>query len=106
MALRIVPMPIFCFSGIQSKRTAMLIIKVAKPILKFVFIEIPWAKTVQGLTPCEEAINIVSPRPNKNNPKVKKINVFILGFKIKGSEELQDKIGIFLIENIFLIISI
>ena len=83
-----------------------LTINVAKPILKFVFIEIPWAKTVQGLTPWEEAINIVSPRPNKNNPKVKKINVFILGFKFKGSEELQDKIGIFLIENIFLIISI
>ena len=75
-------------------------------MLKFVFIEMPWAKTVQGLTPCEEAINIVSPSPNKNKPKVKKINVFILGLKFKGFEELHDKVGIFLIENIFQILII
>ena len=66
------------------------------------FIEIPWAKTDHGDAPDKDTINKPSPKPNKVNPKHKKINVEIFGLKFNGLSELQFTFGIFFIfKNIF-----
>ena len=101
-ALRIVPIPGFWFNGIQKIKTEALIINVINPTENPDFIEIPRAKTDHGEAPDDETINKPSPRPNKVNPKHKKKNVEIFGFKFNGLSELQDTFGIFLIfKNIF-----
>ena len=101
-ALRIVPIPGFWFNGIQKIKTETLIINVINPTENPDFIEIPWAKTDHGEAPDNETINNPSPKPNKANPKHKKENVEIFGFKFSGLSELQDTLGIFLIfKNIF-----
>ena len=102
----IVPIPGFCLRGIHNNNTKILTKKVDKPIVKFELIEIPWAKTVQGLTPCEDEINNVSPKPNNIKPKFKYKKVDILGFKLSSLYELHDKDGIFLIVKISLTICI
>ena len=57
----------------------------------------PWANTLHGDAPDAETINKPSPRPNKVNPKQRKKNVEIFGFKFSELSELQDTFGIFLI---------
>ena len=59
----------FCLRGIQANSTAKLTIMVVKPMLQLVLPAIPWASTVQGLTPPLLVINNASPRPNKANPR-------------------------------------
>ena len=44
---------------------------VVTPIDKFDWNEIPWASTVQGLTPWFAVIKRVSPIANKINPKIR-----------------------------------
>ena len=62
----------------------------------------PCAKTLQGDAPAIETINNPSPSPNKVNPKHKKMNVEIFGFKFKGLSELHETFGTFFIDkNIF-----
>ena len=55
----------------------------------------PWASTLHGDAPEAETINKPSPKPNKVNPKQRKKNVDIFGFKLSGLSELQDTFGIF-----------
>ena len=75
IALRIVPIPGTCLRGIQKIRIAILIRKVVVPTERSVFIEIPCAKTVQGLTPDPLPMIIASPKPKKNSPV---INIMIV----------------------------
>ena len=75
-------MPGFCPSGIHKTKTAKLIKRVIVPILKLIFKEIPWAKTLQGDAPVNETINKPSPKPNKVKPKHKKKNVENFGLKL------------------------
>ena len=80
--------------------TNIVIIPVEKPT----FDAIPCARTDQGDAPAKETINNPSPKPNKTNPKHKKRNVEIFGFKFKDLSELHNTLGISLIfKNIFLI---
>ena len=80
----------------------MLIKKVINPIDKFICKEMPCARTLQGEAPVRETNNKPSPKPNKPSLRHKKKKVEIFGFKFKGLGELQDTLGIFLIErNIF-----
>ena len=80
----------------------MLIKNVIIPILRFTFIEIPWAKTLQGEAPVKETINNPSPKPNNIKPKQQKNNVENFGLKFSGLDELQETLGIFFIDkNIF-----
>ena len=98
-ALRIVPTPGFWSNGIQKIKTETLIIKVINPTENPDFIEIPWAKTDHGEAPDNETINNPSPKPNKANPKHKKKNVEIFGFKFNGLFELHKVLGTFLIDK-------
>ena len=75
---------------------------VVTPIDKFDWNEIPWASTVQGLTPWFAVIKRVSPVANKINPKTRYKIVLNLGLKFRGSCELHDKFGIFLIFKILI----
>lgn len=68
---KIVPNPGFCFKGYQRIKTTKLTIKVVIPIDKLVWKEIPWARTVQGLTPWFAVISNVSPIANKERPKTR-----------------------------------
>ncbi|MCP4768014.1 MAG: SDR family oxidoreductase [Gammaproteobacteria bacterium] len=63
IALRMVPMPGFCFSGTHSNRIRKLTTMVVKPILQSVLKAIHWASTVHGLTPAPLGIrvNCISP---------------------------------------------
>jgi hypothetical protein len=99
-ALRIVPIPGFCLSGIHMNNTNMLITKVEKPIDQSVRFEIPWANTVYGPTPAPLVIKRLSPRPNKNNPNTKNIKVSGLGLRLNESSELQATLGIVLIVKV------
>ena len=75
-------------------------------MLKFIFREIPCAKTLQGDAPVNETINNPSPNPNSANPKHKKKNVENLGLKLYGFSELHDTLGIFLIfKNIIFLLN-
>ena len=78
-----------------------LIIKVDNPIPIFTLLATPSAKTVQGVTPFWETTRILSPRPNKNNPKKRKKKVSILGKNIFGFGALHDVTGTELIKKNF-----
>ena len=106
-ALRIVPIPGFWRSGIQNNRTVILIIRVIRPMDKFTFKEIPWARTLHGDAPELETINNPSPKPKNINPKHKKNNEENLGLILNGFFELHDTSGIFFKDkNIFLLLFI
>ena len=86
----------------KESKTPMLTNIVIIPVEKSTFDAIPCARTDQGEAPAKETINNPSPKPNKINPRHKKKNVEIFGFKFKGLSELHDTLGIFLIfKNIF-----
>ena len=91
----IVPIPGFCFKGIQKHKTLILTIKVVIPILYPVLTDIPWARTVQGLTPELAVINNVSPNPNNIKPRIRKIRVILFGFRFRASTELHESTGMF-----------
>ena len=57
---------------------------VVTPIDKFDWNEIPWASTVQGLTPWFAVIKRVSPVANKINPKTRYKIVLNLGYGHNG----------------------
>ena len=97
-----VPIPGFWSKNIQKNKTAKLTKRVTVPIEKSTFNEMPSAKTVHGEAPVNETINKPSPNTISVKPKHKKKNVEIFGLKFKGSSELHDTLGIFLIvKNIF-----
>ena len=48
---KIVPNPGFWLNGYHNNKTNILTMNVVTPIDKFDWNEIPWASTVQGLTP-------------------------------------------------------
>ena len=96
-ALSKVPIPGFCFKGIQKIKTLTLIKNVTNPTEKPDFEETPWAKTDQGDAPDAETISKPSPRPKIIKPKNKKNNVENFGLKFNGFSELQEALGIFFI---------
>jgi hypothetical protein len=69
------------------------------PVEKSTFNAIPCARTDQGEAPAKETINNPSPKPNKARPSDKKKNVEIFGLRFSGFSELQDTLGIFLIDK-------
>ena len=73
--------------------------KVIIPIDKLTCKDIPCANTLQGEAPVSDTNNKPSPKPNKVNPKHKNKKVDSLGLKFKGFLELQETLGIFLIER-------
>ena len=99
------PAPGICFSGIQRRSTARLIKNVRLPILRFVEIDKPSARTVHGLIPAPAVIINDSPRPNKVNPKQRINTVKGDGEKFRGLSELQLTLGTDLTEKIFMGIS-
>ena len=101
MIFIIVPKPGLSFNGSQNIKTIQLITKVDNPIPIFTLLATPSAKTVQGVTPFWETTRILSPRPNKNNPKKRKKKVSILGKNIFGFGALHDVTGTELIKKIF-----
>ena len=106
-ALRIVPIPGFWRNGIQNNKTVILIIRVITPMDKFIFKEIPWARTLQGDAPELDTINNPSPNPKNIKPRHKKNNEENLGLILNGFFELHDTLGIFFIDkNIFLLLFI
>ena len=68
-------------------------------MLQLVTLVTPSANTVQGLTPAPDAINSASPRPNKASPEHRTTNDSNGGRMVSGLGELQNKVGIFLIER-------
>ena len=64
-----VPKPGFSFKGIQSKRTAQHVKKVAQPKFNPVFKLKPCAKTVQGALPILDCTTKASPITKIVNPK-------------------------------------
>ena len=85
----IVPIPGISRRGIQRKRTKTPTIKVDKPTVKPVCSDIPWARTVHGLTPIPAPIKIASPVPKIHSPKTKAKIVEDLGLTLRGRSELQ-----------------
>ena len=71
MIFKIVPRPGFCFKGYHKIKTIKLTINVVIPIVKFVWKEIPCARTVHGLTPWFAVISNVSPIANKMRPNTR-----------------------------------
>ncbi len=59
----------------KNIKTIQIIIKVDNPIPIFSLLATPSAKTVQGVTPFWEITKILSPKPNKNNPKQRKKSI-------------------------------
>jgi hypothetical protein len=100
MAFKIVPIPGTCFKGIQNMRIDTLIRKVVIPIERLDLEEIPWAKTVQGLTPEPLPIIIASPKPNKKRPIISISRVINLGLVFRGNSDLQLTEGTCLIVKI------
>ena len=99
IAFKIVPIPGFWFNGTQKIKTAILTRIVIIPIERFAFNEIPCARTDHGEAPAKETINKPSPKPNKVNPRHKKKKVENFGLRFNGFSELQDTLGIFLIDK-------
>ena len=97
------PTPGICFKGIQRRSTARLIKNVRLPILKFVEIDKPSARTVHGLIPAPAVMINDSPRPNKINPKQRINTVNGDGEKFSGLSELQLTLGTDLTEKIFMV---
>ena len=100
MIFIIVPKPGLSFNGSQNIKTMQLIIKVDNPIPRFTLLATPSAKTVQGVTPFWEITKIVSPKPNKDNPKQRK-KVSTLGKNIFGLGALHHETGTEIIKKIF-----
>jgi hypothetical protein len=69
-----VPKPGFCLSGIQKNKTTRETKKVAWPMFKFEFNDMPSDKTTQGELPREVTTRKASPIPNTVNPKIKRRN--------------------------------
>ena len=87
----IVPKPGLSFNGNQKIKTIQLTINVNKPTPILIFLAIPSANTVHGMTPFWEITKMLSPTPNKNYPKHSGINVTIFGtiiFGLKNSMKL------------------
>ena len=95
----IVPRPGLSFNGNQKIRTIQLTMNVDKPTPILIFLAIPSANTVHGVTPFWETTKILSPTPNKKRPKQSSINVSVLGKIIFGLEELHEVIGTELIRK-------
>lgn len=101
IALRIVPIPGVCLSGIHKSKTDALMIKVATPKLHPVTMVTPSANTVQGLTPTPAVTSNASPRPNTTKPMMRNTTDTIGGFRVKAFGELQRSFGIEIIERKF-----
>ena len=69
------------------------------PIEQPTFKKIPCARTDHGEAPAAETINNPSPKPKRTNPKHKKKNVEIFGFKFNGLFELHKTLGTFFIDK-------
>ena len=96
IAFRIVPIPGISLIGIQRNITTALTTNVASPIVQFwTKIEIPSAKTVQGVFPIPAAIRSESPNPNRNSPITRIAIVDHFGFNDIGSGELHQTVGTF-----------
>ena len=91
-----------CFIGIHRSRTAKLIRNVRVPILRFVEIDNPSARTVHGLIPAPAVIIKDSPKPNRVSPKQRINTVNGDGEKFNGFSELQLACGTDLTEKIFM----
>ena len=89
-----VPTPGFWRKGIHKNITHKLIVNVEKPMLQLVTLEKPCAKTVQGLTPAPDATSNASPNPNSNKPIANITTDINGGFNVRGSGELQKRLGI------------
>ena len=92
---KIDPIPGFCLMNIHKDKTPMLTKNVAAPMLKFVTLDTPSAKTVQGELPVVDTTNNPSPKPKKVKPKHKNKKVEIFGLKFNGFSELHFFLGIF-----------
>ena len=68
-------------------------------MLKFNTLEIPWPRTVQGLTPIPAAMSKASPKPNSTNPIIKNKTEINFGLAVNAFEELQNKLGIFFVDR-------
>lgn len=79
--------------GIQRKRTKTPTINVDKPTVKLVCSDIPWARTVHGLTPIPAPIKMASPVPKIHSPETKARIVDNLGLTLRGRSELQMVLG-------------
>tara|TARA_B110000196_G_scaffold317039_1_gene329443 strand:- start:1151 stop:1498 length:348 start_codon:yes stop_codon:yes gene_type:complete len=96
-----VPIPGTCLSGIQQNKTTKLVINVANPILHPVTWVIPWAKTVQGLTPTPAAMSKASPKPKSVRPMIRKVTETIGGVMVNAFGELQKSDGTSLTDKNF-----
>jgi len=94
MTLKIVPRPGVCFKKIHKNNTNELMTAVDTPIDQSVFMDMPWANTVHGLTPTPAAISNASPKPKSNKPKIRNENEIGDGLSVKVFFELQNKVGI------------
>ena len=94
MTLKIVPRPGVCFKKIHKNKTNELMTAVDTPIDQSVFMDMPWANTVHGLTPTPAAISNASPKPKSNKPKIRNENEIGDGLSVKVFFELQNKVGI------------
>ena len=93
ISLRIVPIPGISLIGIHRNNTPTLTAKVDCPTVIPVIIEIPSAKTVQGVFPISAEINRASPTPNMNSPRIKIDRVENFGFIDIGLSELHQVFG-------------
>ena len=99
ITFKMVPIPGICLRGIQHNKTKRLMKKVAFPMLRFNTFEIPWPRTVHGLTPIPAAMSKASPKPNRINPIIKNTTEINLGVAVNAFEELQNKVGIFFVDR-------
>ena len=99
---KIVPIPGFWFKKNHKDNAPRLTRNVTNPIDKFIWIEIPWARTLHGDAPVRETSNKPSPKPKITSPKDKYIKVESFGLKFSGFFELHEVLGIFfIVKNIF-----
>ena len=87
IAFAIVPRPGRSLSGIQTRSTKILIMKVVMPISSPVFAVRPWAKTVHGPTPRSAITSKASPVPNSHRPPIRIASV--LGLELQRESERQ-----------------
>ena len=99
--LNIVPRPGICFKKIHKNNTNELMIAVDTPMDQSVFLDTPCANTVHGLTPTPAAISNASPKPKRNKPKIRNKTEIGEGLIVKVVGELQNRLGITLILNMF-----
>ena len=99
--LNIVPRPGICFKKIHKNNTHELITAVDAPIDQSVFLDIPCAKTVHGLTPTPADISNASPKPKRLKPRIRNATEIGEGLIVKVVGELQNKRGITFILKMF-----